>query len=94
MKKRILCFGMAVLWIFGLLSILGLGTADSFGPEITDVYHIPKYPQYNDTISVFATIIDSDGVGNLGDEDDDGDGLSDIEEGEMGTDPLKKGHRW
>jgi hypothetical protein len=43
------------------------------------------------TLSLFVDAdTDSDGIGNLKDTDDDGDGLLDTEEIEMGTDPLNK----
>jgi hypothetical protein len=36
--------------------------ADGVGPDITDVYHVPRYPLLGDEVTVYAKVTDQDGV--------------------------------
>jgi hypothetical protein len=57
---RILCISSVL--IFGMLLLPFGVVADTTGPDITNVHHIPKYPIIPDEVTVYATVTDPDGV--------------------------------
>ncbi len=59
---RIFLIGILILPFLGTLFMVQEVSGDSVGPEITDVYHYPKYPQVDDNVTVFATVSDPDGL--------------------------------
>jgi hypothetical protein len=60
LKVLLTCF--LVLQLLGAAFILVDVNADALPPEITNIYPVPKYPQTGDDITIYATIIDPDGV--------------------------------
>ncbi len=62
MIKKVLFVAVFVLGMIGPMCMIKTGLADSIGPEITDVYHIPKYPLLNGNVTVYATVTDQDGL--------------------------------
>ena len=52
-----------ILIMMGSILVIPTGVfADTQGPEITNVNHIPKWPVYGDDVNITATISDPDGI--------------------------------
>ncbi|MEE9152307.1 MAG: CARDB domain-containing protein, partial [Thermoplasmata archaeon] len=59
---KILCICLLIMYVCSIAYLPNEALADSLGPEITDIYWVPKYPIYGDDVTVYATITDPDGV--------------------------------
>lgn len=59
---KLLCICMLILQFFFVSKISYEVSADDLGPEIANVYTNPKYPIHPDTVTIYATVKDPDGV--------------------------------
>ncbi|UCG69300.1 MAG: hypothetical protein JSV09_16235, partial [Thermoplasmata archaeon] len=59
---RALCICLVLIQIVSMIYLINEVDADGIGPEITDVYHVPRNPIYGDDVTVYATVTDQDDV--------------------------------